>query len=508
MKTVRLILGDQLNSQHSWFAQTDENVHYVMMELRQETDYVRHHIQKVLAFFAAMRAFAVELQQRRHTLHYIKFNDATNSGSLTENLLRLFAELDTEKFEYMQPDEYRLDRQLVDFCASIKLPSESVDSEHFFTRRQDVARFFDGKKHYLMESFYRSMRRKHDILMDGDKPIGGQWNFDADNRNRYDETVDIPEPRSFQNDVSELRSMLERENVKTIGYAEDTIIWPITREQSLLLLEDFVNSALPYFGRFQDAMSEKSWSLFHSRLSLSLNSKMLHPMEVISRAIDKGRHNRNISLAQIEGFVRQILGWREYMRGMYWALMPDLADMNFFDHQRPLPHFYWDGDTKMNCVKHAVDQSLQKAYAHHIQRLMVTGNFALLAGIHPDAVDQWYLGIYLDAVEWVEITNTRGMSQFADGGKIATKPYVSSANYINKMSDYCTHCSYDKNKKVGDRACPFNSLYWHFCDRHRDQLENNPRIAMMVRTWDRMQPENREQLLQQATIYLNNIEQL
>jgi deoxyribodipyrimidine photolyase-related protein len=286
-------------------------------------------------------------------------------------------------------------------------------------------------------------------------------------------------------------------------------MWPINRDQCLELLRHFVKFGLPNFGTFQDAMSEQHWALFHSRLSFALNTKMLHPLEVIKTATDAWAQNKKaISLAQIEGFVRQILGWREYMRGMYWALMPDFADLNYFEHNRALPHYYWDGQTKMNCLKQTIQQSLDKAYAHHIQRLMITGNFALLAGVHPDEVDAWYLGIYIDAIEWVEITNTRGMSQYADAGQIATKPYVSSANYIHKMSDYCQNCFYDRKKKIGERACPFNSLYWHFYDRHRDKLQKNPRIGMMYRTWERMNDSTKSEIIEQAEKYLTKIEEL
>lgn len=509
MKTLRLILGDQLHPKHSWFEKADENITYVMMELRQETDYVRHHIQKVLAFFSAMRRFAADLEMRGHHVIYFKLDDPANTGDLTKNLAALLKNNDVQRFEYLLPDEYRLDQQLREFSDTLDIPFAAFESEHFLTDRDAVAEFFRGKKQFLMESFYRMMRRQHNILMDGDQPIGGRWNFDADNRNKYDGSIAVPEPLLFENDVSDLRRLLDKMQVKTIGHAEDTLIWPVNRQQSLLLLQDFCEKALPHFGTFQDAMSEAHWSLFHSRLSFSLNTKMLHPLEVINAAVEAWQQNPDdISLSQIEGFVRQILGWREYMRGMYWALMPDFATTNFFDHQRPLPHFYWDGDTKMNCIKCAVDQSLEKSYAHHIQRLMVTGNFALLAGIHPDDIDQWYLGIYIDAIEWVEMPNTRGMSQFADGGLVATKPYVSSANYINKMSDYCANCFYDKNNKVGERACPFNSLYWHFYDRHRHKLEKNPRIGMMYRTWDRMQEDTKKDILKQADTHLKNIERL
>ncbi|NVJ46898.1 MAG: hypothetical protein HWE07_07210 [Cytophagia bacterium] len=269
-----------------------------------------------------------------------------------------------------------------------------------------------------------------------------------------------------------------------------------------------MKECLPYFGAYQDAMTTKGWSLFHSRLSFAMNVKLISPQEVIQRTEETWQENQEIPLSAVEGFIRQILGWREYMRGIYWKFMPGYAKENFFQNDRKLPGWFWSGKTKMKCLSHAIGQSLDYAYAHHIQRLMVTGNFALLAGIHPDEVDQWYLGIYIDAVEWVEITNTRGMSQFADGGIVATKPYVSSANYLHKMSHYCSGCSYDHKKKLGEKACPFNSLYWDFLERNRGSLQKNPRMGMIYRVWDKNSAENKKQIIEQAASYLERIEEL
>jgi deoxyribodipyrimidine photolyase-related protein len=275
------------------------------------------------------------------------------------------------------------------------------------------------------------------------------------------------------------------------------------------LLDFFVEHCLALFGTFQDAMAPNEWSLYHSRLSFSMNIKMLSPKEVIDKAIEAyQKFPDKIQYNQLEGFVRQIIGWREYMRGIYWEKMPAYAQVNYFEHHEKLPDWYWTGKTKMNCLKNAIQQSLQFAYAHHIQRLMITGNFALLAGVHPNEVDAWYLGIYIDALEWVEITNTRGMSQFADGGIVGSKPYVSSATYINKMSSYCTGCYYNKAKKTGDKACPFNSLYWNFYDKHESKLAKNPRIGMMYNVWRRMQPNDKTELLTQAEYYLTHINEL
>jgi deoxyribodipyrimidine photolyase-related protein len=339
--------------------------------------------------------------------------------------------------------------------------------------------------------------------MDG-KPVGGKWNYDQSNRQRYDGAVTLPETCLFSNDVSDIVAMLDRCQVPTFGRIDPKrLIWPVTRKQALQQLQAFVDQRLSHFGTYQDAMTTENGFLFHSLLSFALNAKMLNPMEVIQAAFDRFQSTSGeaVGIAQLEGFVRQILGWREYMRGIYWAHMPAYASMNHFGHSAHLPDYYWTGDTRMNCLRSVICQSLEHAYAHHIQRLMITGNFALLAGIHPDEVDHWYLGIYIDAIQWVEIVNTRGMSQFADGGMVATKPYVSSANYIHKMSDYCDDCHYQWRKNTGDRACPFNSFYWAFLHRHRQQLAKNPRVAMMFRTWDRMKDDKQRELLTQAENY-------
>ena len=509
-KTLRLILGDQLDELHSWFKTPDRDVTYVMMEIRQETDYVKHHIQKVAAFFTAMRAFSARLRELGHQVIYIRLDDRQNRQTITANLQKLLAAKKFDRVEYLLPDEYRLDDQLKNLGKTLQLPVEAVDTEHFLTKRQELKEFFAGKKRYLMESFYRSMRKRFEILMEGDKPFGGQWNFDQKNRQAYDQRVPIPRPLLFENDARDVCQTLRHMKVQTFGEIEDSkLIWPTTRTQSLELLKTFVDKGLEAFGTYQDAMTAENWYLFHSRLSFALNTKMLRPLEVIQVALKAWRQKKSkIQIQQIEGFVRQILGWREYMRGIYWALMPDLESMNYFDHQAALPDFYWTGETRMNCLRAAIGQSLTYAYAHHIQRLMVTGNFALLAGVHPDAVDEWYLGIYIDAIQWVELPNTRAMSQFADGGQIATKPYISSAKYIQSMSDYCKTCVYDWKKRHGDFSCPFNSFYWDFFDRHRRRLGKNARVAMMYRVWDRLGSKEKKAVLNQADVYRKKLNRL
>ena len=509
-KTLRLILGDQLNSNHSWFNTFDEKVTYVMMEIRSETDYAKHHIQKVIGIFSAMRYFKYDLIAKNHKVIYIYLNDNDNLHSFEMNIKNLISLHNFTHFEYQLPDEYRVDLDLKNLCKTISISNAVVDSEHFFTTRNELGDFFEGKKIYLMESFYRTMRKKHNVMMDGDKPLTGQWNYDGENRKKLPKNHKSISPLVFNNDVSPIYEEIIIATIETIGTIDaKNFVWPINRLQSIELLDFFAEHCLQLFGSYQDAMSPNEWSLYHSRISFSMNVKMISPQEVIERCIEEWKKRPNeIEFNQLEGFVRQIIGWREYMRGIYWSKMPEFASMNFFNNQEKLPDWFWTGKTKMNCLKDAINQSLQFAYAHHIQRLMITGNFALLAGIHPDEIDAWYLGIYIDAFEWVEITNTRGMSQFADGGIVGTKPYVSSASYIDKMSHYCGSCFYKKALKTGEKSCPFNSLYWNFYDRNEAKLSKNPRIGMMYNVWRKMKPEDKTAMLEQADFYLKNINEL
>ncbi|PWS26640.1 cryptochrome/photolyase family protein [Pedobacter yonginense] len=509
-KTLRLILGDQLNLQHSWYASQDASILYVMMEVRTETDYVWHHIQKACAFFAAMENFATTLIEHGHHRIYLKLDDPSNKQSFEANCDTIIKQYDIDKFEYQLPDEYRLDECLKAYCKRLDIQTEAFDTEHFYTQRDELGTFFSGKKGLLMENFYREMRKKHHVLMDGKEPVGGKWNFDQENRSKLPKNHKPNAPMLFNNNVQAAFNRITKAEIKTIGNINpEQFYWPINRKQAIKLLHHFTAYCLPLFGTFQDAMHTDEWSIYHSRLSFAMNAKILSPQEVIGAAIASWEQNKKgISINQLEGFIRQIIGWREYMRGVYWLKMPDFEKLNYFDHQRKLPNWYWTGKTKMNCLKHSISQSLEHAYAHHIQRLMITGNFALLAGIHPDEVDFWYLGIYIDAIQWVEITNTRGMSQYADGGIIGSKPYTGSANYIHKQSNYCENCHYDRSKKTEDNACPFNSLYWNFHDLHREKLSLNFRLSTVYRLWDKMAPANKEAILTRANCYLNHLEDL
>lgn len=511
---IRLILGDQLNASHSWFKQRDDKVLYVLMEMRQETDYVRHHRQKVVAFFAAMRSFAKALTKAGHRVHYLSLDDAENQQSLPANLANILATHQLSRVEIQEPDEYRLDHQLRDWAKTENVTIDWYDSEHFFTARDSLTRYFPKakreKSEFLMETFYRQIRREFNVLMEDKKPLGGKWNYDHDNRKKLPNDHQLPEPFTFANNVENIDQLLTDQQVETMGDIDaKEFLWPINRSQARELLTHFLTHGLANFGRYQDAMTTSCWSLYHSRLSFALNTKMINPKEVIDAAIEHWQaHQDEITIAQIEGFVRQIIGWREFIRGIYWHHMPEYKTLNFFDHKRQLPNYFWTGDTKLACVSHAIKQSLEYAYAHHIQRLMITGNFMLLTGLDPDAVDAWYLGIYIDAIEWVELPNTRGMSQFADGGIVGSKPYVSSGNYIQKMSHYCKDCHYSVKKTTGKQACPFNSLYWRFIDESKSRLQDNHRMSMMFKLWEKRSAGDRADILKQAEAYLIDIENL
>lgn len=506
MKILRLILGDQLNIKHSWYKETNDEVMYCLFEMRQETDYIVHHIQKIVGFFAAMRQFSEDLKNQNHEVVYFKINDLQNTQKLDTNLKSLIETYSIEHFEYQHPDEYRLDEQLKAFCKSLSITSKAYSSEHFYTQRDDLSIFFKGKKQYVMENFYRDMRKNHDILMVAGQPEGGKWNYDKSNRNKWKGDELIPTYKEFKNDVSDINADIKKSGIKTMGRFENkTFQYPITRKQGLEQLNYFCEQLLIHFGDYQDAMHTNETYLFHSRLSFAMNLKLISPKDVVNTVLNYYHgHQKDIDISQVEGFVRQIIGWREYMRGMYWMRMPEFKLENALENKNPLADFFWTGSTKMNCLKHAINNSLDNGYAHHIQRLMVTGNYALLTQTDPDAVDAWYLGIYVDAVEWVQLPNTRGMSQFADGGKIATKPYVSSGAYINKMGNYCDGCHYNKNKKVEDDACPFNSLYWNFLDDKREFLANNYRMKMMYSVLDKMNAEDVHQLKKKAQHIINN----
>ena len=507
---VRFILGDQLNIRHSWFTKPESDVMYLMIELKQEQAYVIHHIQKIMAFFSAMRNFADSLTKGGHQVKYLKINDPENKGSLEDILAVQLKKHKANIFEYLLPDEYRLDEQLKKFCSTLKIKSSAYDTEHFLSKREDLKKFFSGKKMRLMESFYRDMRKRLNILMESDGPTGGQWNFDHENRKPYDKKVPLPTINIKQKNLSQLKAEIDQAGISYFGNVEEQHFrWGTSREECLEELKEFLTKRLMHFGTYEDAMIEEHTLLFHSKLSFALNCKLVSPSEVVGSTLRYWEKNKEqINIAQVEGFIRQVIGWREYIRGIYWEYMPGYKSLNHLNGTRSLPRWFWDGNTKMNCMKNCLSNSLDNAYAHHIQRLMVIGNFSLLAGLHPDEVDDWYLGVYADAIEWVQLPNTRGMSQYADGGIVGTKPYVASANYISKMSNYCKNCEYNAKERIGEKACPFNSLYWNFYETHRDKFEKNPRIGMVYNLWKKMKADDKLAILDRAHYLLENIEQL
>lgn len=512
MSCLRLILGDQLNARHSWFAEPDADTWYLIAELPQETAYVRHHVQKICAFFASMQHFALALQQAGHQVIHLTLDETAQYPDLPSLLRAKIVELGAQRFEYQRPDEWRLLQQLRDFDPGIAM--REVDTEHFLLPFAEIFKQFKPGRASRMEAFYRRMRKRYGYLMQGDEPVGERWNFDSDNRQKLkaENLQAVPEPLVFSTDVRSIIDRLKRHKVDCFGEPHEDLLWPTRRSEALALLDYFCQHQLPQFGRFQDAMTSQSkhkWSLYHSRLSFAINAKMISPKQVIESAISAWQSRPSeIDLAQIEGFVRQILGWREFIRAIYWVNQPEYGTLNALEAQQPLPDYFWTGKTKMHCMSQCIEQSLEYAYAHHIQRLMVTGNFSLIAQLHPDQVDAWYLGIYIDALEWVEQPNTRGMVLFADNGIVASKPYAASGSYINRMSDYCKGCSYKVTEQTGARACPFNSLYWGFMLRHRERLAANPRIAMLYKNWDKRDTEAQQAILDRAQWCLDNLNEL
>lgn len=511
---LRWLLGDQLDASHSWFSTVESDVIYVLAELRQETDYAPHHVQKVCAFFGAMHRFAQRQAAAGHRVLTLDLDATAEFPCLDELVYSLCAQNALQRLEYQRPDEHRLLTQFAEMQLPEGCAKSLVESEHFLVPFDEIPKYFAPNKSIRMENFYRKMRKRYHVLMEGDAPRGDRWNFDAENRKKLKKSDldDIPTPLTFCNDVSGILERLTRHGVVTIGAPATSLLWALDREQALDQLAFFCSTCLPRFGTFQDAMTAHSthkWSLYHARISFAMNCKLISPLEVIEAAVaELDARPGEIGLAQVEGFVRQILGWREYMRGMYWANMPDYRNMNALDAKRRLPGFFWNAETGMRCLREAIGQSLETSYAHHIQRLMITGNFCLLAGIEPSEVDAWYLGIYIDAIEWVELPNTRGMSQFADGGLIASKPYSASGNYVSKMSDYCGSCQYDVKRKTGRGACPLNSLYWRFMIEHRERLARNPRIAMLFRGWDKQGDAEKTAVLDYANSLLDDLDAL
>ena len=498
-----LVLGDQLSDNLSALRKADKGSDLVVMaEVADEASYVPHHPKKIAFTFAAMRKFADRLRADGWQVAYTRLDDPDNCGSITGELIRRAADHDAAGVVYTEPGEWRLIRALGD----MPLKTHSLPDDRFIASHKEFDDWAEGRKALRMEYFYRDMRRKTGLLMEGDDPAGGKWNYDHDNRKPAPDDVDYGGPMQFTpddtvEDVLDLVAERFGDNFGTLRpfwFATDT-------GQARRHLAHWIKGGLPKFGDFQDAMLNDHRFLYHAIIGLYLNAGLLDPLEVC-QAAEQAYRDGDAPLNAVEGFIRQIIGWREYVRGIYFREGPDYMTRNALGHTRDLPAMFWGGDTGMNCVAKSVAQTRDEAYAHHIQRLMVTGNFALLAGIDPGQVHEWYLAVYADAYEWVEAPNVIGMSQFADGGIIASKPYISSGNYIHKMSDYCGNCAYRVQDKTGEKACPFNLLYWHFLDRHRDRFENNPRMGNMYRVWDRMDEAKRKTVLAEADDWLARLD--
>jgi deoxyribodipyrimidine photolyase-related protein len=488
MTILRVVLGDQCSAALSALDGLDPTSDMVLMaEVRAECTYVPHHKQKIALVLSTMRHFAEELRARGVTVAYSRLDDPANTQSLSGEVARLAAACGATRIVATHPGEYRVLRDMEGWAAATGLPVEIREDGRFLCSLAQFRAWAEGRKQLRMEHFYRGMRRTTGLLMEApDQPAGGQWNHDHDNRAALPKDLRPPRPKRFPPDdiTRAVIALVEREFPSHFGNT-DRFAWPVTAAQAESALADFIAHRLPRFGDYQDAMAEGEPVLFHALIGAALNLGLLEPMAVC-RAAEQAWRAGHAPINAVEGFIRQILGWREFVRGIYWLKMPGYAATNALAAERALPAFYWTAETSMACLSAAVAQTRDLAYAHHIQRLMVTGNFALLAGLDPVAVNAWYMVVYADAYEWVELPNTHGMALHADGGVMASKPYAASGAYIHRMSDYCRGCAHDVKQATGPRACPFNFLYWDFIARHARRFAGNPRMALPLRTLARM----------------------
>lgn len=508
MPALRIILGDQLSNEISSLSGINAEEDIVLIcEVFAEATYVKHHKKKIVFLFSAMRHFAEELRvEKNYQVEYLKLNDPEPMQSFTQAVEKTLAKHKIDEIIVTSPGEYRVLTEINIWQELFGIPVDIREDARFLCNQVEFKNWSKDRKNLRMEYFYREMRKKYSILMDGDQPIGGKWNFDLENRKPPNPNFDIPETFSSEPDAVTLDVMqlVEDKFSDHMGVLSD-FHFAINAAQAKIALKQFIDERLKYFGDFQDAMIQgKPW-MYHSHVGLYLNCGLLSPLECI-QAAEQAYHDSHAPLNAVEGFIRQILGWREFVRGIYWNEMPDYASLNFFEAERDLPAFYWDADTKMNCMHQSVKETSQNAYAHHIQRLMVLGNFALLTGIDPVQVNAWFLSVYADAFEWVELPNVSGMALFADGGYLASKPYAAGGGYINKMSNYCKSCSYSVTKKSGPDACPFNYLYWDFLERNRNKLGNNHRIGMMYKVYDRMSEEKKEMIKGDSNEFLISLD--
>jgi deoxyribodipyrimidine photolyase-related protein len=505
VKALRFVLGDQLSRGLAALRDHQPGDVVLMVEVHDETVYVPHHKQKIAFILSAMRHFAAALAAEGVTVDYVTLDAPGNTGSFPGELTRAVARHRPDRVVVTEPGEYRVRRLLDAWAAGATVPLEMRADDRFLCPSEIFADWLGDKRSPTMEYFYRLMRRRTGYLMTDGQPLGGQWNFDADNRKRYPRNAVPPQRLGFVPDAV-TRDVLALVRARFAGHFGDLepFAWPVTRQDALAALAHFIEHALPGFGDYQDAMVQGAPFLHHALLSPCLNAGLLTAREVcdaVQAAFDAG----HVPLNAAEGFLRQIIGWREYVRGLYWRLMPAYADSNALNATRDLPWFYWSGETDLNCLKQVIGETRAHAYAHHIQRLMVTGNFALLAGVAPRQIEAWYLAVYADAYDWVELPNVHGMAMWADGGVLGTKPYAASGAYINRMSDYCRTCRYDVQQKSGADACPFNYLYWNFHIENAAHLAGNPRLAMPYRNLARMDAAQRTAITTDSRRFLEGI---
>ena len=506
MQAVRLVMGDQLNRDIAALADLDPKRDVILMvEVWDENTYVRHHQQKIALVLSAMRHFAESLVQEGLRVDYVFLDDEGNTGSFSGEIRRALERHHPARLICTEPGEWRVWRMLRSWQSDLGIPVEIRPDDRFLCSLNEFASWAEGRKGMRMEHFYHHMRRKTGWLMEDDQPAGGRWNFDRENRKALPAALEVPPRRRFHPDAVTQR-VIETVRARFSHHFGDLepFGWAVTRSQALEAMRDFINDYLADFGEYQDAMRRGDDWLFHAALSPYLNIGLLTAKEVCLAALDAYQRGQ-APLSAVEGFIRQILGWREYIRGIYWLHMPAYPASNYFGAKRQLPPFYWTGETSLACLREVISGTRRNAYAHHIQRLMLTGNFALLAGIEPSQVEEWYLIVYADAFEWVELPNTHGMALFADGGLLASKPYAASGAYINRMSDYCPGCTFDPDIKLGPGACPLNYLDWNFLIEHQALLRPNPRMAMPYRTLDRMEAARRQEIVSQAGVFLSAI---
>ncbi len=531
-RNLVIVLGDQLDEASSAFDGFDAAIDVVWMaEVMEESTHVWSSKQRTTLFLSAMRHFAqsVKLRQSNNTawrVDYTELDDPASTGTLAGELARALQQHQPAKLILTAPGDWRVLQALRSVASTAGIELELRDDRHFFSTVRDFAAHAKGRKQLRLEYFYRELRLKTGLLMEGEDPkkqtpIGGQWNFDADNREAFGKEgpQDVPPPTRFAPDAT-TQAVIDLVNTRlaahpgSVSASSEGFGWPVTRTEALAALDAFMTQRLPLFGKYEDAMwAGEAW-LYHSHLSAALNLKLLNPREVLAAA-EAAYQSGHAPLAAVEGFIRQILGWREYVRGIYWTQMPKYLELNAQNAAQPLPSFYWTGKNQksepleMKCLGDAIGQTLKHGYAHHIQRLMVTGLYALLFGVHPKAVHKWYLAVYVDAVEWVELPNTLGMSQFGDGGIMASKPYIASGKYIQRMSNHCKGCQYDPAKSsddaTGKKACPFTTLYWDYMIQHEAMLSKNPRMGMQLKNLGRLSTEQRSAIAAQAAQHRQHI---